>query len=211
VNFKASLEREGWCHSGQPGAPALIEIVSRLNSNGVQMLGAPKLLRPLSTAAAPPNSMSSEVGFGEQPLHTDCATWPRPPRFLLLQCRAEGRGSVVTNILSMNWSILERARPKVLFEQIWVFQAAGFSGTYGSIVQPMENNQYRLRFDPLLMKSQLHAVSEALLSLKEFGRTWCKALAVGEWLLVDNWRCLHSRGPVPGNCTSRAILRSYWG
>ncbi len=41
-------------------------------------------LRPLDTAAAKPNSLSSRYGMGVQPLHTDGAHLPEPPDFVLL-------------------------------------------------------------------------------------------------------------------------------
>lgn len=59
------------------------------------------ILCPKTTSTASPNTLSSRFGLGVFPLHTECAHWPVPPRYLVLCCLNPG-GRADTSILDLS-------------------------------------------------------------------------------------------------------------
>lgn len=176
----------------------------------VALLGQPRLLIAYTKENAPKGSMSSHIGLSAQPYHTDCATWPSPPRFMSLTCVEDGEFPTATRILEIDHHQLIADRPAAIFEDIWAFQANGFVASYNSIYHATLDQNYRLKFDPLVMRSPNNNIGSALDMLISFGRKREVFLRKGEWLVIDNWRCLHARAKVLSG-SQRKILRQYWG
>jgi len=63
-------------------------------------------------------SMSARTGADEQPMHTDTAYAPYPPRYLVFQCLDPGEAPCSTNVLVLDVGRLKVDRPQVLTKPI---------------------------------------------------------------------------------------------
>ncbi|MXO66986.1 hypothetical protein GRI91_14565 [Altererythrobacter endophyticus] len=151
--------------------------------------------------------MSAIYGLSQQPFHTDCASWPRPPRMLSLHCIEGGFEEVSTDILVFDWGAVERATAVNLKEVVWPFQCQSKRAVYGTILQRLPEIGWRVRFDPTLLRVACNGLEKELCSL---GRTDSIVLQSGHWLIIDNYRTLHRRSRV-GESKSRRVRRCYWG
>lgn len=165
-------------------------------------------LVPYDLDSAPPNSMSSIIGKGAQPFHTDSAFEPTPPRYVVLYCVDPGEAECPTNLLSIDMCG-PIADETSLTRQFWIFRGGRNSPFYAPIVEKV-NGISRLRFDPLCMKptsknQMRESEVEGLLKLRSQSSsvTWDK----NDMLTIDNWRCLHARGSGAEKTPSRRLRR----
>lgn len=164
-------------------------------------------------ASATPNTYSGIYGLDRFPFHTDLASWHLPPRYLLLRCvigyvdiptlLIDGRALIEAVTLDvMKRAIFKPRRPRD-----------------GKIVllrlcEPTEDG-HRLRWDEAFLKpaSKIGGIANRRV------RNWLAqreplsvALArAGDMLLIDNWRMLHARSPIPAGREDRKIERVYLG
>jgi hypothetical protein len=75
-------------------------------------------LRPRSKSDAPKGTMSSFVGYSAQPMHTDAAYYPLPPRYVILTCINAGESTCPTHLWILNWRALLHDRPQILAKHI---------------------------------------------------------------------------------------------
>lgn len=207
TSFWDSLTRSGWACADQSGAPDYAELDTHFARRfGVRRIGAKRVLSPLLEDEAPSHSLSGRFGLGAQPLHTDCATWPAPPRYLTLYGLVEANQAVYTYVQEFEEVELKGCD---LQSQVWGFRIPGFRGIYGTIVCSSFRGS-SIRFDPTVMfpKAQLPEVSSLLSSI---GRIRAFDLAAKNWIVIDNWRCLHGRGDVAEASKARRLERQYWG
>jgi len=172
-------------------------------------------LRPRSASSAPPNTYSGNFGMGEFPMHTDLAHWALPPRYLALRC-IEGSPEVATGIFD----------GKVLIEE---FGVTLLRRTLLQPRRPLRNGKQLLRlldfeelleapilrWDNIFLKpatdgseqtySQVYQYVNSVISNNVY------LMAVGDTLVVDNWRMIHRRSPVPPSAENRHINRVYLG
>lgn len=99
----------------------------------------------------------------------------------------------------------------MLFDKVWTFQVPGHFGTYSSIIQHIPGGPGRVRFDPLVMTCSGATPEEAMDCIGSAKREAEIVLRTGDWLVIDNWRCMHGRGGVSKEGQSRSLLRYYWG
>jgi L-asparagine oxygenase len=172
-------------------------------------------LRPHAKSSAPPNTYSGNFGMGEFPMHTDLAHWALPPHYLALRC-IKGTSEVVTSVFDGNVMIndigetllrrtlVQPRRPlrngKPLLRLFDYFEG------YDAGV---------LRWDSIFLRPAT-ADSEKTHSLVTTYITSVAAqevvlLSPGDTLIVDNWRMIHRRSPVPAGATDRHIDRVYLG
>ncbi|ASK87273.1 hypothetical protein [Sphingorhabdus sp. SMR4y] len=212
LEFESHLLEFGWTRSNLENAPREGDLQNFLleNYNSVQ-LERKKLLRPLSPAQAKKNSMSSFIGTGAQPLHTDCAYQMIPPQFVMLKCISTGESRCATSIGSIVWEHLEAQKPVEIYQSIWTFWDRVSTSFYSTIVHGM-GRQARIRFDPFCMKSADNIESVEYLSrnLMNYIDIKDEYLDDGQWLLINNWRVLHGRSLGANLSPSREIERSYW-
>lgn len=207
--FQSALSENGWATSRHTGSPDYTDLDDFLATlSGVQRIGRPVLLKPMKTDLARPGTLSARFGLAGQSLHTDCANWPAPPRFLsLFGYRASG-SSVETQIFKPDLVALKTASIP-LVSKIWTFQASGFKGFYSKAIE-RKHGHLGIRFDINVMSP-----SELAAELGEiiFNHGYEDSVVVGqnEWILIDNWRCLHARGRVSVDDLGREIERTYWG
>jgi hypothetical protein len=171
-------------------------------------------LIPHSKSAAPRHSMSSFVGTDEQPMHTDRAHVPDPPRYVVFQCISLGERSCPTHLWTLDFARLLREDPLELAEPQWVFFDRIQSPFYSPIIQANQHGIVMVRFDPCCMKAASfcrRTVAEAQELLKKHARRVTINWRDREILILDNWRCLHARGPGSAGSPSRKLRRWYIG
>jgi L-asparagine oxygenase len=162
-------------------------------------------------ASASPNTYSGIYGLGSFPFHTDLAHWRVPPRYLLLRC-ITGYADVPT--LLVDGQALTDAVSLDIFVRA-IFKPRPPRDGILSLLRLCEptDDGHRLRWDEVFLKPASKMGHIAYLRVREW-LAECEpvsnALArAGDTLLIDNWRMLHARSPVPVGCEDRKIDRIY--
>lgn len=172
-------------------------------------------LRPHEASDAAPNTYSGNFGVGEFPMHTDLAHWAVPPRYLVLRC-IQGAPEVATGVIDGN----------ILIDY---FGSTLLRRTLVQPRRPIGNGKQLLRlmdcFDdcdvPVFRWDSIYlrpatAESEAAFTLvskhiASMDRDDVVLLSPGDTLVLDNWRMIHRRSPVPAAAANRHIDRVYVG
>ena len=172
-----------------------------------------QILKPKNKIESLSSRYSGTYGLAEFPFHTDLAHWLRPPRYLLLRCY-KGSKAVTTRLLiqstigsMLGMNTLKRAlvRPRR-------------SGSNGSLcLLPLlffENNTYGIRWDSLFlvpMNKLADQVADIISTITNDATKFASLTLVncGDTLIIDNWRCLHSRSKVSMIDLNRRIERVY--
>jgi len=164
-------------------------------------------LTPLTRDEAPVRSMSAVTGTDAQPMHTDGAYWPRPPRYIALLCVEPGEASCPTVLWPLDLARLERDRPKILVAPHWVVHRGGHERFYSSVVES-QSGAVRIRFDPLCMQLAAGGGQKEAQELLTNYSSRIEFESEKGWLLViDNWRCLHARGKGADRALTRRLRR----
>jgi L-asparagine oxygenase len=165
----------------------------------------------IARTAAPPNTYSGLYGLDRFPFHTDLAHWQQPPRYLLLRC-VIGYADVPTLLIdgqtvinAVPLDILTRAIVKPR-------RPRGGALTLMRLWEAVDNG-HRLRWDDVFLKpaSKIGEVADQQVRLC-LDRTEPLSIALvrsGDTLLIDNWRMLHARSPIPAGREDRKIERIY--
>lgn len=162
-------------------------------------------------ASAPPNTYSGIYGLGSFPFHTDLAHWRLPPRYLLLRCVA-GYADVLT-LLVDGQTLIEAVTQDILVRAIFKPRRPRDGAIpLLRLCAPIDDS-YCLRWDEEFLKpaSKVGDVADRRV------RDWlakCKPMSIaltnaGDTLLIDNWRMLHARSPIPVGREDRNIERVY--
>jgi alpha-ketoglutarate-dependent taurine dioxygenase len=210
-----ALSRYGWFMS-IPGNPqdavelirTLGPILANQRGNGVH-----QDLIPYTKSSAPQNSMSSFIGTGEQPMHTDRAHSSNPPRYVALYCLEPGDIPCSTYIWRPDCDRLLRDRPRPLTSPQWVFRDGDRAAFYAPVLK-VHSDAIKLRFDPCCMRpasfcDRTTAAAETL--LREYTQQLTINWQRGSLLILDNWRCLHARAALNEDGLSRRLRRWYIG
>ena len=160
---------------------------------------------------APPNTYSGIYGLGRFPFHTDLAHWHLPPRYLLLRCIV-GYAAVPTLLLDGR-TLLADLSPDLLTRAL-VKPRRPMSGAIRLFrICEATDNGYRLRWDEVFLKpaSRIGAAAYQAIGTHVQDREATTAILArtGDTLLIDNWRMLHARSPIPSCCAGRRIQRVY--
>jgi hypothetical protein len=159
--------------------------------------------------SAPRESMSAKIGAAEQPMHTDAAYNPCPPRYIVFQCLELGETCCATNVMVLDPDRLSKDRPEALAKTIWVAHGGGRPPFYCPVMD-VRRGEFRIRFDPLCMRpihGSADAIGGALEILGRYSRQVSFEWELGSILIVDNWRCLHARGQGGHGAPSRRLRR----
>jgi hypothetical protein len=206
-----SLITAGWCFIEPPLVGGAWEIVTnlgpivRLNDKGDDH----RDLVPYKKDVAPRGSMSAITGTDEQPMHTDAAYLPLPPRYIVLYCLEPGEGYCPTLVWVPDLVKMKIDKPAILSRPRWVFRGGGHRAFYSSIMG-IRDGEPRIRFDPFCMRATdgLHGtVEEAGHTLGSYAQVHEFVWQQGALLAIDNWRCLHSRGRGADKTPSRKLRR----
>lgn len=162
-------------------------------------------------AEATPNTYSGIYGLNRFPFHTDLAHWRTPPRYLLLRC-VTGYVDVPTLLIDGR-ALINAVTLDILGRAIFKPRRPRHGAlTLLRLCEPAHDG-HRLRWDEAFLKPASKIGDLANLRVREW-------LPTGEYmpisltnacdtLLIDNWRMLHARSPIPAEREDRAIERVY--
>jgi hypothetical protein len=159
---------------------------------------------------APPFSMSAIIGTGPQPMHTDGAHLPEPPRHIALQCINPGEAPCPTHVWSLDFERLSSKMPDFLTRPMWIARSGGTSSPFYCAILDRIHCQLRVRFDACCMApigGRAASFQEAEEELNVYARRYDFEWQKGALLIIDNWRCLHARGVGAHISPSRLLRR----
>ncbi|MDF2863902.1 MAG: hypothetical protein K0S02_4174 [Achromobacter mucicolens] len=166
-------------------------------------------LVPRETAT--PNTYSGIYGLDRFPFHTDLAHWRLPPRYLLLRC-VTGYEDVSTQLLDAQ-AIFEAVTPDILTRAIFRPRRPRDGAiALMRLLEPTDDG-YCFRWDEVFLKPASRIGDIAGQCIRE-QVSRCQPVSIGltrpcDTLLIDNWRMLHARAPIPPQCLNRRIERIY--
>lgn len=171
--------------------------------------GLIQTLSPHEDAA--PNTYSGNFGLGRFPFHTDLAHWKIPPRYLLLRCKI-GYEDVPTNLVDGRQLIKTLSRDFLSRAIFKPRRPRDGAFTLLRLLEPRADSDL-LRWDEIFLRP----ASRVAERIDEQVRNWldqtypleialCKP---GDTLILDNWRLLHARSPIPLGREDRCIERVY--
>ena len=199
------LDTNGWCLIPPVAAITIADVLSPLGPISSGQCD----LKPYSRESAPRGSMSSVVGTDKQPMHTDAAYRPQPPRYIALQCVDPGEAPCPTHVWTLNLGPLSKDRPDILTKTTWIAHGQGHVPFYCSIMDTL-GGRVRVRFDPLCMRP-MSGANKTIAEAQEFLDFYSKRIDFdwdrGALLIIDNWRCLHARGNGASGAPSRRLRR----
>jgi|HubBroStandDraft_6_1064221.scaffolds.fasta_scaffold561964_1 L-asparagine oxygenase len=168
-------------------------------------------LRPRHVEEVGMNQYSGHFGFGLFPLHTDLAHWILPPRYFLLRCLV-GADGVLTNLLH-SAHVIGLLGTAALHKAVLRARKRHFACSGLVRALSLYGEDQIFRWDPVFLEP-LNRHAEALRSAM-LGRPPNEAINgvrlqdQGDTLIIDNWRMLHGRSPVPEGGSLRSIERIY--
>jgi hypothetical protein len=174
--------------------------------------GLVQTLIPREEAA--PNTYSGNFGMGRFPFHTDLAHWRRPPRYLLLRCLV-GYRDVPTSLIdgrrlvdAVSRDILSRAIFKPRRPRDGALALL-------RLFEPAADGADLLRWDEVFLRPASKVADTADTQVRDWlAKTTPLSITLfrsGDALLIDNWRMLHARSPIPPGREGRSIQRVYLG
>ena len=193
----SGLEASGWVRMAAATSATARGIVTELTSSmpDGQKTSKYRELRVQEAGDAPPGSMSSIVGTEAQPMHTDGAFLPEPPRYAIFHCLHPGSAGRSTRIWTLDPSRPNMGLPISFSKISWIVRPTECRAFYCPIIDVARGHQ-RLRYDPLCMAA-ISKDKHGILAIEdEIARVSLKneiVWAHGDLLVLDNWRCLHGR------------------
>lgn len=166
-------------------------------------------LTPAPKEHRTPNSYSGIYGLGAFPLHTDLAHHRVPPRYFMLRCSVpdDSVGTTLADsgeiIASVGASLLSRA----------VVQPRRPRNGIRPLLRLFDPSLHLFRWDGEFIRPASDAGSQAVFAvsnaLKRQRVTEMRLSRLGDLLVIDNWRMLHGRTPVPPSSRGRRVARVY--
>jgi L-asparagine oxygenase len=210
-HFKEAIANDGYAFVSEycPGT----DIAEIANGIGQPLTpwegGLVQELVPRATAT--PNTYSGIYGLDSFPLHTDLAHWRVPPRYLLLRC-VTGYKNVPTLLLD-GQTILDVVTPEILTRAIFKPRRPQNGKIKLLRLYEFTDSSYCFRWDEIFINpaSKIGEVARCLVR-EQLRRLELSSIALahtGDTLLIDNWRMLHARSPIPAGCNRRKIQRIY--
>jgi hypothetical protein len=150
-------------------------------------------------------------GLGEFPFHTDLAHLRLPPRYLALRCVV---GFAETPTLLLDGAALVHAVGRSLLRRAVVKPRRPQNGRF-VLMQLLQQTQAgdMIRWDDVFLQPASRAGELGMSKVKEaISAVPTLSIALsepGDTLVIDNWRMLHARSPIPPGCERRLIERAY--
>jgi alpha-ketoglutarate-dependent taurine dioxygenase len=213
MNARSELSKFGYAYLRRhlPGAPTE-DIVRSVGIAFILGNGSPvHQLKPKAKEDAPPNTYSGIYGHNRFPLHTDMAHWRYPPRFLLLRCIA-GFNSVPTMLVDGAQAI---EGIEGIFSRALVRPRRPIEGSLPllRLYDRQQGDHGLLRWDEVFIRPASRAGEIGIERLRErlakLEPIQILLVNEGDTLIVDNWRMLHGRAPIPRGCEGRVLERAY--
>lgn len=217
ISTKEIVDRDGYIfiEGYEPGRPSLEvapmfgEVLSVWDDDDpVQNLV------PIEKSAAAPNTYSGIFGRGRFPFHTDLAHWRNPPRYLMLRC-VKGYSDVPTLVIDGNELVVAISSNRL--NRALVKPRRPQNGRYSLLTlrEPEGDRPALIRWDEVYLQPASKLGEEAMVEmLAEIARREPQSRALaqeGDTMIIDNWRMLHARAPVPTGREDRRIERTYLG
>ncbi|MDB5596852.1 MAG: hypothetical protein JWM36_3813 [Hyphomicrobiales bacterium] len=171
-------------------------------------------LVPINQNDAAPNTYSGIFGRDRFPFHTDLAHWRDPPRYLMLRC-VKGYSDIPTPVI--DGRDLVKAIGPDLLNRALVKPRRPCDGRFRilRLREPAGERLGLIRWDEVYLKPVSNLGELAISRMKAeiakrraIDRTLAKP---GDTMIIDNWRMLHARAPVPAGLKDRIIERTYLG
>lgn len=208
-NFVDSLGKEGWAILSWEASRSLEGLAERLflhNSGScVYRIGRATTLTATTTCCAKPGTKSSLRGLGAFPPHTDEASRPIPPRYILMRSLS-GQTESATFFL--------RFRPNQIGKRLISDLAGGLWAYRGSRVPHISPVWVpdRIKWDEDCMRPLDRIAKRAQRHFRTYVESastlrymWSDRSSV---IVIDNWNTLHGRDPVPAR-EHRILERLY--
>lgn len=173
--------------------------------------GLVQTLVPREDAA--PNTYSGNFGLGSFSFHTDLAHWRRPPRYLLLRCQV-GYDDVPT-LLFDGRALIDAVSRDTLTRAIFKPRRPR-DGTLALLhLFESADGADLLRWDEIFLRPASRIGDAADTQIRDWlAKSVPLSIALahpGDTLIIDNWRMLHARSPIPPGREDRSIQRVYLG
>lgn len=143
-------------------------------------------------------SLTKKYGTGEFPLHTDFSHLPVPPNYIALINLSDKYFSRPTLVATDFLARMTRQEREMLESSIWILN--GSSSIYATATAKTIDGKQLLRWDMECMQP----VNDSAFECKKVVMAKCKLIKklAFDWpghtcLILDNWACLHGRGPAP--------------
>lgn len=164
-------------------------------------------------AHATPNTYSGIYGLDRFPFHTDLAHWRLPLRYLMLRC-VTGYADVPTQLVDGR-ILIEAVTLDILARAIFKPRRPRDGGlTLLRLCEPTDDG-HRLRWDEVFLKpaSKIGEIADQRVRewLALYEPVSIALWQAGDTLVIDNWRMLHSRPPIPAGRENRKLERIYLG
>lgn len=169
-------------------------------------------LAPRDSCEAGPNTYSGLFGLCGFPYHTDMAHWRKPPRYLLLRCIV-GYAEVPTPLV--DGLALAEAVGRDTLKRSLVRPRRRVAGSMSllRLLEEQGDDGMLVRWDQTFIQpaSDAGVRGYALFrdALVEAPSISVSLVERGDTLILDNWRMLHGRAPVPDACKNRLLERAY--
>lgn len=166
-------------------------------------------LIPKATAAL--NTYSGIYGLDRFPFHTDLAHWHQPPRYLMLRC-VRGYADVPTLLLDGR-SLIERVTVNLLARAIVKPRRPQGGAVPLLRLYEATHKGHRIRWDETFLQPASKvgelASQRVMECLAQIEPQFISLKLPGDTILIDNWRMLHARSPIPAGREDRKIERIY--
>jgi L-asparagine oxygenase len=166
-----------------------------------------RAISPQKSAEAPRNTLSSLYGLGAFPFHTETAYWRRPARYLMLRCRNPGEGARETFAYDLlDWSFSHREVLK-LRRALWKVDGPH---VFLSAILESHGAHELFRYDMNCMRATTAAcfeVDEIIRSRISKGSPIRISWEMDLLVVLNNWRCIHARGPSQAPDMNRVLER----
>lgn len=211
-SIKAAVERDGFAYV--KAVSQEIDTASIVNFVGSPLIpwdgGLVQDLTP--RVSSTPNTYSGIFGLDRFPFHSDLAHWAEPPRYLMLRC-VRGYDDVPTMVVDGD-KLVDAISLDILTRAIFKPRRPR-NGTLNllRLCEPTDEG-YFLRWDEVFLKpaSKIGQIAhDAVLDwLAHCDPIQCALVSAGDIVVIDNWRMLHARPPIPVGREDRKIERVYF-
>ncbi|MDD7972881.1 TauD/TfdA family dioxygenase [Roseinatronobacter alkalisoli] len=161
-----------------------------------------------------PNTYSGNFGLGRFPFHTDLAHWRRPPRYLLLRCLI-GYDDVPTLLIDGRALVNTISRDTLARAIFKPRRPRDGALALLRLLERTSDGTDLLRWDEIFLRpaSKVGDTADAQIRnwLAKRASLSIALIRPGDTLIIDNWRMLHARSPIPLGREDRTIERVYLG
>lgn len=188
----------------------VVEIEKHLPRSGI---GKVQKLRPREASEELINQYSGIYGLNEFPFHSDLAHWHMPPHYLMLRC-IRGSKDVITNLLPLSSFEDKIGKSAIKFALVAPRRKSKLQTICPLPVRFKKSGDHGVRWDLLflqLLNDSAREVYRSMSSISWGGNEIIPACLenAGDTLIIDNWKMLHNRSPVPDASMYREIERVY--